>query len=67
MAIKCCRHCVPPKRHSKCHSTCPDYKVEKEEHEEKQKIIRKQQDVENAIVGIHLYEHNMRVRRKKYK
>lgn len=23
--IKCCHHCVPPKRHPGCHGTCPDY------------------------------------------
>lgn len=25
MIIKCCRHCVPPKRYPGCHATCPEY------------------------------------------
>lgn len=34
MPIKCCKDCVPPKRHPGCHSQCPDYLREKAEHEE---------------------------------
>lgn len=33
--IKCCRYCVPPKRHAGCHGSCEDYAIEKAEHEEK--------------------------------
>lgn len=32
LVIKCCGDCVAPKRHPGCHSTCPDYIQEKEEH-----------------------------------
>ena len=31
--IKCCRPCVPPKRHPGCHGSCPEYADEKAEHE----------------------------------
>ena len=24
--FECCHFCVPPKRHTGCHSTCPEYK-----------------------------------------
>lgn len=24
--FECCYKCVPPKRHSGCHATCPEYK-----------------------------------------
>jgi len=29
VAIKCCNGCVPPRRTPTCHSTCPDYIIEK--------------------------------------
>lgn len=31
--IKCCQHCVPPKRYPGCHDSCPDYAAQKAEHE----------------------------------
>jgi hypothetical protein len=37
LRIKCCEHCVPPKRKLNCHSYCPDY------HKEKLKARLKQQ------------------------
>lgn len=40
MAIKCCKDCVPPKRHSGCHSKCEQYLKEKEQWE-KDKISMK--------------------------
>lgn len=33
MAIKCCKGCVPPKRHSGCHAKCEQYLKEKEQWE----------------------------------
>ena len=33
MAIKCCRDCVAPKRHTACWDHCPEYAAEKAEHE----------------------------------
>ena len=33
MPIKCCRGCLPPKRNSYCHISCPEYKKESEEHQ----------------------------------
>ena len=33
MAIKCCNGCVPPKRNSTCHGSCPDYIKEKAKHD----------------------------------
>ena len=40
MPIKCCKDCVPPKRHPGCHSQCPDYLREKAEYEEWKKKER---------------------------
>lgn len=31
--IRCCRDCVPPKRHSACWGHCPEYLKEKAEYE----------------------------------
>lgn len=30
MIIKCCKDCIPPKRHLGCHSNCPEYLKEKQ-------------------------------------
>lgn len=38
-AIKCCRYCVPPKRHPGCHSKCPDYLKERAEYDQKKAMI----------------------------
>lgn len=27
--IKCCKKCVPPKRHAACHDSCPEYQAER--------------------------------------
>lgn len=40
MKIKCCKNCIPPKRHKDCHSTCKDYKEEKQQLEEENELIR---------------------------
>ncbi len=33
MAIKCCKGCVAPKRHTACWDHCPEYAAEKAEYE----------------------------------
>lgn len=38
--IKCCEHCVPPKRHPGCHAECQEYKHDKAEYEELKAEIR---------------------------
>ena len=47
--MKCCHHCVPPKRHTACWGTCPDYIKEKAEYEEKKAAERKRRDVDLGI------------------
>lgn len=37
--FECCRHCVAPKRHPGCHSTCPDYPIAKEDHNNRMKYL----------------------------
>lgn len=37
--ITCCKDCVAPKRRPGCHGTCPEYLVEKAEHD-KQRFER---------------------------
>lgn len=32
--IHCCKDCVPPKRHPRCHIDCPEYLAEKKAHEQ---------------------------------
>lgn len=31
--ISCCRHCVPPKRHTACWDHCPEYQKERAEYD----------------------------------
>lgn len=40
MSIKCCRNCVPPKRHIGCHGTCEQYLKEKAEYEKQKEYAR---------------------------
>lgn len=49
MRIKCCKGCVAPKRHSGCHSKCPEYLQEKELWEEQRKAISQQRQAENNL------------------
>ena len=49
MSIKCCHHCVPPKRHLACWDTCPDYIAEKAEEAKKQAAYRQRRKISNAI------------------
>jgi len=49
MGIKCCKGCVAPKRHSGCHSKCPEYLEEKRLWEEQKKAISKQRQADNNL------------------
>lgn len=47
--IKCCRDCVPPKRHSRCWSTCPEYIKEKAQEDERREAERIRREVYGAL------------------
>lgn len=49
MAIKCCRGCVAPKRHTACWDHCPEYLAEKAEHENCKAKDDNRRMVRNAI------------------
>ena len=49
MAIKCCRDCVAPKRHTACWDHCPEYLAEKAEHESCKAKDDNRRRVQNAI------------------
>ena len=38
--IECCKDCIPPKRHLKCHSTCKEYLKEKEIYEKRKETLK---------------------------
>lgn len=40
ISIKCCEHCVAPKRYSGCHSTCKEYKKERKKFEADKKAVK---------------------------
>lgn len=48
-----CKNCVAPKRHPGCHSTCPDYILDKQKKEElKEKIRREKLDTYEICEGV---------------
>lgn len=51
MSFDECRVCVPPKRHSGCHDTCPDYIKRKAEWDENKKKIWENKKKEKEIGG----------------
>lgn len=46
MTIDCCKKCVPPKRHPKCHADCPEYQEQRKALDEENKRIQEQQSAE---------------------
>ena len=51
MGIKCCFGCRPPKRHTACWDTCPDYIKEKAEDQEKKEAERKRRRIDGEIIA----------------
>jgi hypothetical protein len=49
--IKCCKGCVPPKRHTACHDTCPEYQAEGSEDFRKKQIEKQKRALERALDG----------------
>ena len=49
MAIKCCKGCVAPKRHTACWDHCPEYQKERAEYEERKAIEDKKKFTEQGI------------------
>ena len=48
-AITCCRHCVPPKRHTACWGHCPEYLKEKAQHDAKKAEDFKKAEISRGI------------------
>lgn len=49
MAIKCCEHCVPPKRHEACWGHCPEYQAERAEYERLKAQDDQRRNVKNSV------------------
>lgn len=49
MAIYCCNGCVAPKRYPGCHSHCPEYLVERAEHDRRKAIYDKEKRLDIDI------------------
>lgn len=49
MAIKCCKGCVAPKRHTACWGHCPEYQKEKAEYDERKAVEDKKRRTDQAI------------------
>lgn len=50
-AIKCCKGCVAPKRHTACWGHCPEYIAEKAEHEARMEAERKRKSIAAGITS----------------
>lgn len=66
VGIKCCAGCVPPKRHSGCHSTCPDYKKDKAQYEAQKERWYKTKRDECDVIDYQV-RHNDKLRKSKRK
>ena len=54
--INCCKDCVPPKRHTACWGTCPEYIAEKEA-EAQRKADEKKANLAKRYRGDMMIEH----------
>lgn len=52
--IRCCKDCIPPKRHIGCHADCKEYIKEKAQLEED----KKKEKENNKTVSISSYDFN---------
>ncbi len=50
-AIKCCRHCVAPKRHPGCHGNCPEDLKEKAVYDILKEAERKKKAISHGITA----------------
>lgn len=48
--IKCCEHCVPPKRKPGCGADCPEYKAEKAQYLADIKKEKERRSIEHTRV-----------------
>ena len=67
--ITCCRYCVAPKRHPGCHSTCPEYIKEREEHQRKVEarrtaLLNPVRQYKNEKVRARIHKDNLEKKRK---
>jgi hypothetical protein len=49
MQIKCCKGCVPPKRHTACWDHCPEYNKENAENKARKAILDKEKSISLGI------------------
>lgn len=68
--IWCCKDCVAPKRRPGCHGSCPEYLVEKAEHEKERMERLKAKKIDYDIRHQYVRASAIRMeneRRKRYK
>ena len=58
--IRCCRDCVPPKRHPGCHATCEKYAKEKAEFEKHKSEYWTKRIKEIDYIGYEVGKHSKR-------
>ena len=49
MQIKCCKGCVPPKRHTACWDHCPEYNKENAENKARKAVADKKKFTDQGI------------------
>lgn len=67
MSINCCNGCVPPKRHTACWGSCPEYAQQKAKHEMEKAEINKRKAIQDDIYRqrINNIDKALKKRRKK--
>ena len=67
MPITCCRYCVPPKRHTACWDTCPDYLEEKARDAESKLPYTQRHAVDKSISAQRGRTVNQALKRRRHK
>lgn len=60
--MDCCKFCVAPKRHPGCHSTCKEYKIQREELDTLNEKIRKEKNIYFAVNELNSFRTKTRKR-----
>jgi hypothetical protein len=62
-----CRNCVAPKRHPGCHDSCPEYRAERAEYDERKAIHDRKHGIDKAIYEERTKKVTARMKRRKNK
>ena len=67
MGIKCCKDCVPPKRHTACWDHCPEFAAEKAKDAELKKKENERRKISFSIYNQRTERVEKAMRRRRWK